>query len=72
MVTNDDDLAEDLSEWFEESPEDRYQFVKDRLEVLTVEFITKNLRIEKDIFNAGPNIIKNKTLVVYFSLHEEH
>ena len=71
MVMNDDDLAEDLDNWLEESPEDRYQDVKDKLEALTVEFSSKTLRIEKDIFNAGIDIIKNGILIIYCSLHEE-
>lgn len=69
----DEDLDDDLSELFDdESPEDRYQSVKDRIDALTTHFHTSHLRIEEDIFNAGLDTIKSGILVIYSSLHEEH
>lgn len=72
MVMNDDDLVKNLADWLEKSPEDSYQDVKEKLDTLTIEFPSKTLRIEEDIFNVGINIIKNGILVIYCSLHEEH
>lgn len=67
----DDDLEDDLTEFFSESPEDRYQSVKDKLEELTHHFLTGSLQIDEKIFNAGLETIKNGILIVYCSLHEE-
>ena len=72
MVMNDDYLVKNLADWLEKSPEDSYQDVKEKLDTLTIEFPSKTLRIEEDIFNVGINIIKNGILVIYCSLHEEH
>lgn len=68
----DDDLDDDLAEFFNESPEDRYQSVKDKLESLTNDFLTGSLRIDDEIFIVGLDTITNGILIVYCSLHEEH
>ncbi len=65
-------LDDDLAEFFEESPEDRYQAVKEKLENLTKHFLTGSLRIDDEIFNIGLDTITNGILIVYCSLHEEH
>lgn len=68
----DDDLDDDLAEFFNESPEDCYQSVKDKLESLTNDFLTGSLRIDDEIFIVGLDTITNGILIVYCSLHEEH
>ena len=68
----DDDLDDDLAEFFNESPEDRYQSVKDKLESLTNDFLTGSQRIDDEIFIVGLDTITNGILIVYCSLHEEH
>lgn len=67
-----EDLEDDLAEFFNESPEDRYHAVKEKLEALTNHFHTGSLRIEEEIFNIGLDTITNGILIIYCSLHEEH
>ena len=74
-MTDDDlqeELEDDLVEFWNESPEDRYTSVKNKLETLTNHFYQNQLRIDEEIFNIGLNTITNGILIIYCSLHEEH
>ncbi len=75
VMTEEDlqqDLEDDLIEFLNESPEDRYQAVQNKLEALTKHFHTDSLRIDEEIFNLGLETITNGIMIIYCSLHEEH